>query len=79
MKLYGDNVLDVVPTEIDRLAEMSNIPFTQEYIKLGIKFTLINAQEITEGKAKGRTLKDLISKSFGEAAIYKYNVMDGKL
>lgn len=79
VKLYGDTAFDIATTKIHELAKKSDIPFEQKYIKLGKKFTLLNAQEIIEGKTKERTLKDLITKSFGEAAMYKYNVIDGVL
>jgi hypothetical protein len=35
--------------------------------------------EIVEGKEKTRSLRSLVSESFGEAAIYKYNVNGGVL
>lgn len=77
--LYGDEALDLVITEIKKLASNSNVPFDKKYTDLGISFLSIKVNEIVSGKKEKITLQKLVSESFGEAAIYKYNVKGGTL
>lgn len=79
IKLYGNNVVDLVLEEIRYLADNSNFTFDKKYIDVGISFINIKAQNIIDGKEKPCSLKSLVSSSFGEAAIYKYNVCGGVL
>lgn len=74
VKLYGENAVQLATQEIERLKEGSNIPFDKEYVRLGSSFMNINATEILEGKKKHCSLRALASKSFGEAAICRYNL-----
>lgn len=73
--LYGVNVYELILEEINKLKSNSNITFDNEYIKLGVGFISIKATEMYEQKRKYSSLSNLVSESFGEAAIYKYNVM----
>lgn len=77
--LYGENALDLAFEEIKTLQQNSNIPFDSEYIRTGVSFLGIKATQINEGKKKHCSLSSLVSESFGEAAIYKYNVCGGTL
>lgn len=70
--LYGEEVFDLAYEKIQDLARNSNFTFDGEYVKLGTSFVQIKAQEIVDGKKKKRSLDDLVSESFGEAAIYKF-------
>lgn len=79
ISLYGDEVFDLVLKEVKELAINSNIPFDKKYVDLGISFLMIKASEVLEGKKKKINLRSLISESFGEAAIYKYNCNGGVL
>lgn len=73
-RIYGETALEDALKEIKQLAEHSNFTFDKEYIEVGIGFTLMHAAEILEGRENKCSLKALITKSFGEAAIYKFNV-----
>ena len=73
LTLYGENVFEDAMQEIDRLKAVSNIPFNKEYVRLGISFMQMKANEIVEGKKKHCSLNDLVSRSFGEAAVATYN------
>jgi hypothetical protein len=77
--LYGSDALTLTSNEIKVLAVNSNIPFDKPYVDLGISFLMIKASEIVEAKKPSCPLKSLVSESFGEAAIYKYNVCGGVL
>jgi hypothetical protein len=77
--LYGSGVEQLVLDEIKTLASESNIPFDKKYISLGISFLVLKAKDIAEGKSKKCSLKALVCESFGEAAMYKYNVNGGVL
>lgn len=77
--LYGEEAIDLALKEIEDLKFGSNIPFDTEYVKLGISFLNLKSNEILEGKKNRCNLKALVSESFGEAAIYKYNIMGGNL
>lgn len=80
IELYGEDAIDLALVEIKELAKNSNISFLdKKYLELGIGFIMINAAEILEGKKKECSLKSLVSESFGEAAIYKYNVCGGEI
>lgn len=71
--VYGEDAIELALKEIQRLKLNSNIPFDKEYINLGISFMMLKANEIIENKKKHCSLARLVSESFGEAAIYKYN------
>jgi hypothetical protein len=71
--IYGENALDLAFEEIQKLKLNSNIPFDNEYVRLGISFMMLKANEILENKKSHRSLTILVSESFGEAAICKYN------
>lgn len=79
ISLYGNTGIKDTLKEIQNLKENSNIPFDTKYIELGISFLNIKAEEIVENKKSKPTLKALVSESFGEAAIYKYNCCKGVL
>lgn len=77
--LYGENGINLTLAEIKELAENSNIPFDNKYLELGISFLMLKADDIIKEGKKIPALKGLVSESFGEAAIYKYNCCNGKL
>jgi hypothetical protein len=79
VELYGENALDLGVEEIKKLALNSNIPFDKAYVNLGMSFLVGKATELLEGKKEKPSLASLVSESFGEAAIYKYNVCNGVL
>jgi len=79
VSLYGDNVFNDIFNEIKELKKNSNIPFDQKYIGLSLYFCGMKAKEIINGEKKKCSLRALVSESFGEAAIYKYNRCDGVL
>lgn len=79
ISLYGEGAIDMVLKEIQDLKSNSNIPFDSAYVRLGLSFLGIKAKEIVQGSKKQRSLRSLVSESFGEAAIYKYNVCGGTL
>lgn len=79
INLYGNEALDLTLKEIRELAANSNIPFDKKYVDLGISFLMMKANEIVEGKKKSSSLRSLVSESFGEAAMYKYNFNGGVL
>lgn len=72
-KLYGEDAVSLAFEEIRRLQLNSNIPFDGDYVQLGISFIMIKANQILENEKKHCSLVSLVSESFGEAAIYKYN------
>lgn len=72
--LYGDNALSLAADEINALKADSNFAFSNEYTRLGISFMKFKAVQIIEGAKKETTLKNLVSESFGEAAIATFNV-----
>ena len=73
ISLYGEDALNLVLKEIQELRSKSNIPFDTEYVKAGLSFLRIKAEEINQGTKQKCSLRVLVSESFGEAAIYKYN------
>ena len=77
--IYGDNVFEDIFNEIKELKKNSNIPFDQKYIGLSLSFCAIKAEQIINGEKKKCNLRALVSESFGEAAIYKFNVCGGEL
>ena len=77
--IYGDNVFEDILKEINELKNNSNIPFDQKYIRLSLSFCAIKAEQIINGKKKKCNLRELVSESFGEAAIYKFNICGGVL
>lgn len=79
IQIYGNNAFELISTEIQKLALNSNIPFDMKYVELGVSFMHIKADQILEGKKTKPTIALLVSESFGEAAIYKYNICDGIL
>ena len=77
--IYGDNVFKDILKEINELKSNSNILFDQKYIRLGLSFCAMKAKEIINGEKKKCNLRALVSESFGEAAIYKFNICGGEL
>lgn len=77
--LYGSDALEQAQLEILTLKNESNIPFDKEYISLGIGFLNIKSKAIVDDNTLKPSLKALITSSFGEAAIYKYNCCGGEL
>jgi hypothetical protein len=78
--LYGQDYAAQVQKAVNELAKESNIPFDTKYVQLGISFLVIKANELYDKKpAKMPTLTNLITESFGEAAMYKYNIAGGVL
>lgn len=72
-KLYGESVYEEINEIVKELRVESNFEFDLEYIRTGCAFTNINAEKIlNENKAKPE-LKSLVTQSFGEAAIFKFN------
>jgi hypothetical protein len=74
VEVYGENAIELVLEEIKKLKSNSNIPFDAEYVKLGISFMALKSNEILENKKAHCSLASLVSESFGEAAICKYNI-----
>jgi hypothetical protein len=79
ISLYGDDAFNLVLIEVKELAVNSNIPFDKKYVDLGISFLMMKAKDAIEGKRKRGSLRQLVCESFGEAAMFKYNVNDGVL
>jgi hypothetical protein len=77
--LYGTNVMTEIMEHIDELKKNSNIPFDNKYLELGIQFLIFKANKIVKDVKPKPLLKNLISESFGEAAIYQYNCCNGRL
>lgn len=75
INLYGSDAFDLVLEEIRKLQVKSNFPFDNEYVQLGVSFAVIKATQIVEGKKPTQNLQSLVSECFGEAAIYKYNIL----
>lgn len=72
--LYGENVFEEITKNINGLKQNSNFLFDDEYIRSGMAFVAIKAQETVDGKRERCMLSTLITESFGEAAIYKFNI-----
>lgn len=79
ISLYGDEAFDLVLKEIKELSLNSNIPFDKNYVDLGISFLMMKSKDAVEGKRKRGSLRQLVCESFGEAAMFKYNVNGGVL
>lgn len=79
VSLYGENVLKDIFNEIKELNNNSNIPFDEKYVHLSLSFCNIKAGQIINGEKEKCNLRALVSESFGEAAIYKYNCCGGVL
>lgn len=77
LKVYGEDAVNLAQHEIKELAKNSNIPFDTPYIKLGISFLMLKCESISSGEKPKSSLTSLVSESFGEAAIYKYNCAGG--
>jgi len=77
--IYGENVFEDILNEIKELKKNSNILFDQKYIRLSLSFCAIKAEQIINGEKKKCSLRSLVSESFEEAAMYKYNVCGGVL
>lgn len=77
--LYGDEAFNLAAKEIKELAVNSNIPFDKKYVNLGMSFLVIKADEILKGDKRKCSLRSLVSESFGEAAMFKYNFNGGVL
>ena len=71
--LYGEGCFEIIDKEIKTLAKNSNLKFDEEYLRLGISFMNIHSMNILEGKEKKVALSNLVSISFGKAAIAKFN------
>jgi len=79
ISIYGENVFEEIFNEVKYLKKYSNISFDQKYIRLSLSFCAIKAEQIINGDKKKCSLRSLVSESFGEAAMYKYNVCGGVL
>ena len=79
VSIYGENIFEDVLNEIKELKDNSNIPFDKKYIQLGLSFCAIKAEQIINGEKEKCSLRSLVSESFGEAAMYKYNCCGGVL
>jgi hypothetical protein len=77
--IYGENVFNDILNEINELKNNSNIPFDKKYVNLSLSFCAMKAEQIINGEKKKCSLRALVSESFGEAAIYKYNCCNGVL
>lgn len=75
-QVYGEDVHDEATSEIMTLKANSNIPFDNKYVTTGISFMNHKCSDILEGKREKPSLKDLVSSSFSEAAVLKYNAPD---
>lgn len=71
--LYGENAFDMVLKKIESLKQNSNFMFDGDYVKTAISFMIIDIQKIVDGEKPECSLDNLVNKSFGEAAIYKFN------
>lgn len=74
VEVYGENAINLALEKIKKLEFGSNFPFTGDYVHLGISFLNWKAVEIIEGKKHKCSLESLVSESFGEAAIYKFQI-----
>ena len=79
ISIYGENVFEEIFNEVKYLKKYSNISFDQKYIRLSLSFCAIKAEQIINGEKKKCNLRALVSESFGEAAIYKFNICGGVL
>ena len=79
VSIYGENAFKDMLNKINDMKEYSNIPFDQKYVRLGLSFCAIKAEQIINGKKEKCSLQTLVSESFGEAAMYKYNCCGGVL
>jgi hypothetical protein len=79
ISIYGENVFEDILNEIKILNNNSNIPFDNKYVKLSLSFCAIKAEQIINSEKEKCSLRALVSESFGEAAMYKYNCCDGVL
>lgn len=73
IELYGEGADLEAIIILNELRKESNFEFDPEYIKGGISFLHINCQKVLDGELDKRSLKKLMTKSFGEAAICKFN------
>ena len=79
ISIYGENVFIDISNEIKELKNNSNIIFDKKYIELSLSFCVMKTEQIINGEKKKCSLRALLSESFGEAAIYKYNCCSGVL
>jgi len=79
ISIYGENVFEDIFNEIKELKNNSNIPFDEKYVHLSLSFCIIKAEQIINGEKEKCSLRALVSESFGEAAMYKYNCCNGVL
>ena len=79
ISIYGDNVFEEIFNEVKYLKKYSNISFDPKYIRLSLSFCAIKAEQIINGEKGKCNLRSLVSESFGEAAMYKYNICGGVL
>jgi len=77
--LYGKNVFKDIFNEIKELKNNSNIPFDEKYLNLSLSFFNIKVEQIINGEKEKCSLRALVSESFGEATMYKYNCCNGVL
>ena len=76
VNLYGSDALELAFEEIKELQVNSNIPFDKELLQVGTSFAVLKATEIIEGRKSNKSLKYLVRESFGEASVYKYNILN---
>jgi len=79
VSIYGENVFKNILDMIKELKDYSNIPFDEKYIRLSLSFCAIKTEQIINNEKEKCSLKALVSESFGEAAMYKYNCCGGIL
>lgn len=79
VKLYGDTAFNDLLVDLKELQKNSNIPFDSKYVSLGLSFASYKVDDMLKGVKQKCSLKNLLSESFGEAAIYKYNCCGGVL
>ena len=72
--LYGEKVFDMAHEKIQELAKSSNFKFDNDYLDLATSLVVIKSEEIIEGKKEKCSLSSLVSESFGEAAIYQFQL-----
>lgn len=72
VQLYGSDAFNLVASEIEEVRRNSNFTFDKKYLELSVSFLNMKALSLVEKKEQ-RSLKSLVSESFGEAAIAKFN------
>ena len=72
--IYGSYALEKTIEIFHQLKQNSNFTFDNELIEIGISFLNGKAHEIINHKKDMVSLKQLVTESFGEASIYKFNI-----